>query len=290
MNHLSLRACCSAAVVLGTLLGADKAYAQVDLPEIAYGQTLSARFGPNSERDAAGIPYEIYMFEGEGGHRVTASLASRTFSPVIALYRVSDGSRIAAAYNVSEATVSAILPDDDLYMLSVTSTSKVDAAYYTLSLEAEDTDVDFISADAAVKQELVAVYEALEDAVRARDATRIIATYHPEYTVKSMDGTLHTRDQVATSMQSLMSALERVEDVRLDFEHFEITNDTVVVTLVERYVLHNRRTARDLLRPNEGNVRRVCSVHRERATWTYVRDRWLILRSEQTPLPPEPCR
>lgn len=114
---------------------------QSPFPEIRYG-TLSARFGTNTRRDADGVPYDLYIFQGVAGRRINATVTATTFSPALALYRVSDGARLDTGHGRSRASVTTLPPADDLYMLSITSLTRVDAASYSLSLAATGTYQD----------------------------------------------------------------------------------------------------------------------------------------------------
>lgn len=125
-------------MVAGVLLFiTSTAYAQLGIPEIKYGEELTARFVPNTPRDATGIPYEIYWFAGAIGQHVTAQVSSETFHPAISVFRASDGRHVATAHGTRTATLFTRIPADDLYFVTVTSLSRINTGFYTLSLGAQ---------------------------------------------------------------------------------------------------------------------------------------------------------
>lgn len=111
--------------------------AQDSLPEIDYGETFRAQLGAGSARDASGLPYDLYLFAGEAGHRVTVTLDSDEFAPALTLYRASDGREIAMSHGAREATLATDIEADDMYLIGVTSLARVESAPYRLSLAAQ---------------------------------------------------------------------------------------------------------------------------------------------------------
>lgn len=139
---------------------------------------VSGRLEGSDPVSPAGGRYDIETFAALRGP-VSVSVAADGFSPLFSLYRSSDGQRVSHAHGEREARADIVVPDDDVYLLAVTSREGAGLGPYRILVtpgrsgapaRAVDLQADVLSASA-----LNADIQARNDAVQARnDAAKAV--------------------------------------------------------------------------------------------------------------------
>jgi hypothetical protein len=129
---------CPSTVALGlAMLVAPAASAQT---RIEAGETVSGALTSRDRRLASGARYDLWEYSGVRGERIVVTVRSVQFDPYVILQRYPGGSAPLLARDDdggggNDAQVELTLPENDDYLIVVTSTQRGEVGAYRLSVE-----------------------------------------------------------------------------------------------------------------------------------------------------------
>ncbi|HYP26725.1 MAG TPA: nuclear transport factor 2 family protein, partial [Blastocatellia bacterium] len=125
-----------------------------------------------------------------------------------------------------------------------------------------------------VRKELQAKYAKVVEAYRNRDIKAFMENKTPDFTAKSLNGRVATREQVESGVKQRMERIIRLNYLRIKIERLTVTGDEAVAITTQEF----SRVVAD----GQGRERTVVSkgtTHRDR--WVKAESRWMLKSVEE---------
>lgn len=125
-----------------------------------------------------------------------------------------------------------------------------------------------------VRKELVAKYAKVVEAYRNKDIKAFMEDKTPDFTGKSLNGSISTREQVEAGVKQRMDRIKRLNYLKIEIGNITVTGDVAVAITTQEF----SRVITDA-QGQEHNVVSKGTTHRD--TWVRTEDGWKMRSVEE---------
>lgn len=132
--------------------------------------------------------------------------------------------------------------------------------------------------DAAVKKELLAMFDKGVAQFKKKDIKGFMSVYTADYTGVGMDGKPMSLKQTEAEMKQAMATTKSVETAKLDIDKLTVNGKTAVAESTMKLDIHGVDSKGEM--GPKGKVHQMSMVMRSRDTYVQTKDGWKTKRSE----------
>jgi len=127
----------------------------------------------------------------------------------------------------------------------------------------------------AVRKDLEAKYAKLAEAYKKKDIKMFMEDKAPDFSAKSLDGKVMTREQVEAAVKQRMDRIKAVNELKVEVGDITVTGDTALVATTQHF-------SRVVTGPDGKDHAVVTSGTTHRETWVKTAAGWKIKQVEET--------